>query len=141
MNATLAYRLQVSNLGTKPLRDIHLSADMVTAHNGAPVNEQLAGKQTLLAPVSTLAEIGPGETVPVTAEIRLPVHAIRTIRQGNAHLFVPLLRLRVDAEGRDPVVRTFVVGMLPPAGQSKLQPFRLDELAQIYRSIGLRALD
>ncbi len=141
MNATLSYQIMLRNMGTKTLTEIRVSADMVTAHGQAPVADQMASKESQLPQVAIVAEIAPRETQPLTGDIRLPVGQIRTIRQGKAHLYVPLLRVRIDGEGKDPIIRTFVVGTLPPAGQSKLLPFRLDELAQTYRNIGLRALD
>ena len=141
MNATLSYQIMLRNMGTKTLTDIRVSADLITAHGQTPVADQLGSRASQLPQVASVAEIAPRETQPVTGDLRLPVSQIRTIRQGKAHLFIPLLRVRIDGDGKDPIIRTFVVGTLPPAGQSKLLPFRLDELAQTYRNIGLRALD
>lgn len=141
MNATLTYRLSLRNLGTQPLKDVRVSVDMVTAHGQLPVTDQLASGETVLPLATTIDAIEARDTHEFGAEFRLPVPAIRPIRQGNALLYVPLLRIRVDAEGREPLLRSFVIGTLPPAGHSKLQPFRLDEMAQTYRNIGMRALD
>jgi hypothetical protein len=141
MNATLSYRLALRNLGTQPLKDVRVSVDMVTAHGQLPVTEQLASGETVLPLATSIDAIEARDTHEFGGEFRLPVPAIRPIRQGNALLYVPLLRIRVDAEGREPLLRSFVIGTLPPAGHSKLQPFRLDEMAQTYRNIGLRALD
>lgn len=141
MNATLAFKLDIRNLGTRTMRDIIVKADMVTAHGKAPMDQQLATANTDLPALSTIAELAARDTQTLTSELRLPVSAIKLIPQGRAFVYVPLLRIRIEAEGKAPVTRTFVIGNLPPQGQSKLQPFRLDEMAQSYRNIGLRALD
>lgn len=141
MNATLALKLDIRNLGTRTMRDIIVKADMVTAHGKAPMDQQLATAATDLSALSTIAELAARDTQTLTSELRLPVSAIKLIPQGRAFVYVPLLRIRIEAEGKAPVTRTFVIGNLPPQGQSKLQPFRLDEMAQTYRNIGLRALD
>lgn len=141
MNATLSYNILIRNMGTKDLTNICVSADMITAHAALPAGDQLASKAVSIPLIADIPAIAAGETHPLTGDIRLPVGQIKTIRQGKAHLFVPLLRVRVDSAGREPVIRSFVVGVLPQAGESKLKPFRLDELAQTYRNIGLRALD
>lgn len=141
MNATLSYRLSLRNLGTQTLKDVRVSVDMLTAHGQLPVTEQLPTGETVLPLATSIDAIEARDTYEFGGEFRLPVPAIRPIRQGNALLYVPLLRIRIDAEGREPLLRSFVIGTLPPAGHSKLQPFRLDEMAQTYRNIGMRALD
>lgn len=141
MNATFVFSLDLRNLGTQPLRGLTVQADLVTAHGKAPLEEQLAGSDSTIAPVTKVDDIAAQQSHRIDSEFRLPVNAIRTIAQGKARLFVPLLRVRIAMEGRQAVVRTFVVGILPPNGRGKLLPFRLDEMAQTYRDIGLRALD
>ena len=140
LNATLSYQLDLTNLGTHPLKEISVRADVVTAHGRAPADEQLANRESDLDFVSVIAEIPPGDSYTLNGEFRTPVSSIRAITQGNAYVFVPLLRVRIDVDGKDPMLKTFVVGTKPPAGRSKLQPFRLDEMAQTYREIGLRLL-
>ena len=140
LNATLSYQLDLENLGTHPLKEISVRADVVTAHGRAPADEQLANRESDLDFVSVIAEISPGDSYSLNGEFRTPVSSIRAITQGNAYVFVPLLRVRIDVDGKDPMIKTFVVGTKPPAGRSKLQPFRLDEMAQTYREVGLRLL-
>ncbi len=141
MFATLGYSLDLRNLGTRPLRDLTVKADLVTAHGNAPLDEQLADRSTDLLPVTTVELIAAQETYRLDSEYRLPIGQIRTMAQGNAQLYVPLLRISIAMEGKAPLVRSFVVGILPPSGWGKLQPFRRDEMAQNYRDIGLRPLD
>ena len=53
---------------------------------------------------------------------------------------MPLLRVRADSHDLIPVARTFVLG-LPGGMNQRLQPFRLDEMPQTYRSVSQHALD
>ncbi len=141
MNASLAFRLEVRNSAKTALENVTVQADLVTAHGRAPIEEQLATATTELAPMTSLKTLAAGEAEELDGNVRLPTNAIKLIPQGKAALYVPLLRLRVNAEGADPIIRTFVVGTKPPTQGAKLQPFRLDEMAQTYRNIGLRLLD
>ncbi|MDN3645995.1 hypothetical protein QWY75_07235 [Pontixanthobacter aestiaquae] len=141
MNATISYRLELMNLQNQPLSEISIKADMVTAHGRAPVSEQVADTQTELAETAFIAAIEGRGTHEVKGSFSLPVNAIRPITQRGATLYVPLLRLRVEAPEVEPIICTFVVGIKPPERGAKLQPFRLDEMAQTYRNIGLRLLD
>lgn len=141
MNATLSYRIELMNLNNRPVSEISVKADMVTAHGQAPVSEQVADDTTEMPESAFVASIKERETHEVKGTFSLPVGSIRPIAQRNAKLYVPLLRLRVDAVGADPIICTFVVGVKPPERGAKLQPFRLDEMAQTYRQIGLRLID
>lgn len=139
MNATLSCAITIQNNSAHSIENLQISGDLVTAHGKVPASEQLADSATELAPLDTMPTLAPGEKTELTANLNLPVRQIRTIAQGRATLYVPLLRLRVTGEGLDPVTQTFVIGMKPP-GSGKVQPFRLDEMPQTYRQIGSRAL-
>lgn len=141
MNATLNYRLELMNLNNRPIGEVSVKADLVTAHGKAPVSEQVASEDTILPESAFMASIEGRGTHEVKGTFSLPINAIRPITQRGAALYVPLLRLRVDAIGMDPIICTFVVGVKPPERGAKLQPFRLDEMAQTYRNIGLRLID
>lgn len=140
MNVTLSYRLSITNNTDGELRDIRIGGDLVSAHGSLPVEQQLADLGTQLQPVQTVERIGPGETIPLAGDIRLPLKQVRPLRQGKSPLLVPLLRLRAESDGVDSVVHTYVVGLKPPQTGARLQPFRLDETPQGYTRIGLRAL-
>ena len=139
--ASFSYRLSLKNKGAEPLRDIFIGADLVSAHRSLPVDQQVARPDITLPETGCIGAIAPGEEVEMKGELRLPLETVRTIRQGDAHLYIPLLRVRAQADGADPVARTFLVGTLPEGEARKLQPFRLDEMPQTYRSIGTMALD
>lgn len=140
MNAALTYRFDLLNLGKTALEDVSIKADITTAHGKAPVADQVAQNDTELPFTSFMPLIKSGASQELKGELRMPVSAIRQIPQGNARLYVPLVRLRVEAEGFAPLIHTFVVGIRPDKKGGKLLPFRLDEMAQTYRAIGFRAL-
>lgn len=135
MNATLNWRLEVSNRGPAPLTGLTVAADMISAHASMSREEQLSGPRhgPRGAPAQRIERLEPGESRAVEGEFRLPLAQIVPIRQGNAALLVPLARFRVEAEGADPLVRTFAVGQ--PGNGSNLQPFRLDQGPRVYPSL------
>ncbi len=105
-----------------------------------PIAEQVADPAGTLAPLTTLESLEPGDAE-VAGEVRLPLGQVRAIPQGRAAVYVPLLRVRLTAKGRQPVARTFLIGQLPDRQGGRLRPFRLDEMPQSYNAIGLRPLD
>lgn len=139
-NATLNYAITVSNLGGKPLRNVRIEADMTTAHSSLPVDQQLAGHATTLPDLAQIESLAAGAAKQARGEFRLAVNELRLIRQGKAHLYVPLLRLRIIADGMEPVLKTFVIGQKQIGRGDRLTPFRIDEMAQTYREIALRPL-
>lgn len=141
MNATFAYKLTLANRGDTPIENVAIGADLVTAHTSVPMEQQVSRSDTELPEMGRIGSIAPGEKVELPGELRLPINAIRTVRQGSAQLYVPLLRVRASAAGVAPSARTFIVGTLPDDSAKKLQPFRLDEMPQTYRAIGTMALD
>ena len=140
MNATLVYRLELQNLGSAKIEDISVYADVVSAHGKSPIGEQLADENSKLAFAAFVADVKSRDAHEVKGEFRLPLGQIKTIAQGSAKLFVPLLRIRIESEHVDTIIHTFVIGMKPEGGKGKLLPFRLDEMAQTYRNIGLRQI-
>lgn len=141
MAATLSCRVSLINRGAQPIEDVTLGVDLTTAHGSVPRAELLANPSRPMPEAGRIARIAPGETVEIAQDVRLPTTEIRTLRQGHARLYVPLLRVRAQAGERVAIARTFLVGTLPDPGARKLQPFRLDELPQTYRLIGVTALD
>lgn len=140
MFATLSYEVWVTNRGAQPLQGVRLGADLVTAHARIPTDQQLADPLVPLAPVKTIEQLDPGAVAQVTGELRLPIAEIRPIPHGKAVVYVPLLRVRAEADGLIPTARTFVVGV-PGGANRRLQPFRLDEMPQTYSAVSQHALD
>ena len=141
MAATFTCRVALVNRSDTALENVTVELDMITTHGSIPTTDQVADPDRSLPEAGRIAVIAPGKSVEFAHEVRLPTAEIRIMQQGSAQLYVPLLRVRAMAEGQTPVARTFIVGTLPEEGAKKLQPFRLDEMPQTYRAIGVAALD
>jgi hypothetical protein len=141
LNATLAYRILLTNQGDTPLRDISIDGDMISAHASLSQEEQVAAPNSKLENRHLIRTLFPGETKVVSGDFALPLPLIRPIRNGDAALFVPLARLRVVAGGEqtDVIVQTSVVGQRSARPGGGLQPFRLDLGPRIYSELGQRA--
>jgi hypothetical protein len=139
MFATLQYRLTLINRTEGPLNGVAIGLDLVSAHAGAPMEEQVATPGTTLATRHTLARIAPRQTLAVEGQVQLPLSEAQVIRQGSHPLLVPLLRVRVDGAGDGALVKTFVVGQGVP-GAGRVQPFRLDEPPRSYAPLAQREL-
>ena len=137
MNATLAYRLEVTNRGLEPIVRLDIGADMIAAHASMTREQQLSGPGNGATVVQQIERIEPGQTRIVEGEFRVPFSQIVPIRQGNAALLLPLARFRLEAESAKPLVRTFVVGQ--PGAGSNLQPFRLDLGPRVYPHLAQHA--
>ncbi len=138
--ATLDYQVTLLNRARSAAQDMVLSADLVTAHGDAPMESQIASADQPLEQRHVFARIAPGQTVRHEGKLQFPLREARIIRQGSAALMVPLLRVRLDAEGEQPIVKTFVVGQGIPGG-GRVAPFRLDEGPRSYSPVAARALD
>jgi len=139
MNATLGYRLTLTNAGAEPLRDLAIAADLIGAHGSLPREAQLAGPVTELPIHHRLAGLAPGESGDVAGELRVPLSELRTIAQGRAQLFVPLARFRIASDGQEPRCFTLVAGQPSPSGNGAIQPVRLDHGPRIYDGLAGRA--
>ena len=142
VNATLSYRLLLTNSGEVPLTDIAISGDMISAHSSLPPEQQIAAPDEPLEPIQTIERLAPGESRTVSGQFQLPLPMIRPIRRGEIALFVPLARLSIVARGENgsqPTVMTSVVGQIPPRGAQGLQPFRLDLGPRTYSDLSQRA--
>jgi hypothetical protein len=139
LNATLSYRLIVTNHGTDSLGPLAVAGDMIAAHASLPVEQQLALDGGDLQLQHEMASLAPGESAVLTGNLRLPLAAITPIRSGNAALFVPLARFRV-VTGKVSTAKAFVIGETAENATAALRPFRLDLGPRIYSQIGQREL-
>ena len=140
MNATLQYRVTLLNRSGVAISGATLGADVVSAHGGLPVAEQVASPTQMLEKRHVFDRIAPGQSVRYEGQLTIPLSQARIIHQGSAALFIPLLRVRVDGIGDDPLVKTFVIGQGVPDG-GRVSPFRIDEGPRSYQPIAARALD
>ena len=141
VNATLAYRVTLTNTGDRPLKGIVIKGDMVSAHKSLRQEDQVSGKDTALEVRHTLAALAPGQSAVFTGDFRLPLPAIRAIRKDDAAYFVPLARWKVEAaEGIDEaLIQTNVVGQRSPRAGGGLQPFRVDLGPRVFNEVAQRS--
>ncbi|WP_095011549.1 hypothetical protein [Tsuneonella mangrovi] len=141
MNATLEVHFALTNRSGHPLSDVAIEADLISAHGREPAERQLADPA---ASLPAIQQVGPLEIEGRTefdARILLPVGKIRPLAQSGGQPYVPLLRVRVTAEGEQPSARTFLIGKIAPAQPTRVMPFQLDEMPQVHSDIGLKPLD
>ncbi len=142
VNTALSYRIALTNTSGRTLEDLAVSGDMIAAHASRDVRGQLALDGQPLAPLHRMAALAPGETAELEGQLRLPLAAITPIRQGEAALFIPLARFRIEIglTRSSAMVRSFVIGQPPVAGGTALLPFRLDLGPRLYAPLGQREL-
>ena len=144
MATTLSYALTLTNTTAQPLTALAVEGDMIAAHGSLPAEQQIAGDTQRLELRHALVNLGPGESAEFTGDFRLPLATLVPIRAGDAALFVPLARLRIEAStaaGAPLVqVQTWVVGELPEQPGAALRPFRLDLGPRTYSRIGQRTV-
>lgn len=130
--ATLQYRVVVTAGADLPAGQ--LLGDMIGAHGSIAAEDQLAPAIEALTPLKPVAALAQGESVMLTGEIQLPLNAIRPVRQANASLFVPLVRLCFTAGGYA-MRRVFTVGL---TGGEALAPLRMDTGPREHRDLAAR---
>ena len=144
MATTLSYALTLTNTTDQPLTALAVEGDMIAAHGSLPAEQQIAGDSQRLELRHALVTLGPGESAEFTGDFRLPLATLVPIRAGDAALFVPLARLRIEAStaAGTPLVQvqTWVVGELPEQPGAALRPFRLDLGPRTYSRIGQRTV-
>lgn len=143
VNATLAYRLTLTNGGTTAVESVTVGGDMISAHASLPVEQQLGLSGEVLPALHRIARIEPGESIVIGGEIRLPLAAILPIRNGNAAMFVPIARIEAQgqADGQAIAARTaWLVGQQGEQTAARLAPFRLDLGPRVYAQIGQRQI-
>lgn len=139
VNATLHYRVQLTNKSGAPLGPIALAVDMIAAHASRSDASLLALDGTGLELRHEVPTLAPGEITEVSGQLRLPLAEVTPIRSGTATLFVPLVRLRVEA-AELVLTRALVIGETPTAPGGLLRPFRLDQGPRIFGAVSQREL-
>lgn len=144
VNATLAYRLSLTNRSDHLIGPLRITGDLTTAHASVPIEQQLSLDGANLAAIHEVPDLAPGASTTLTGELRLPIAEIRPIRGGQGHVFVPLARFHVAGEGAtgDPVsaTRIFVIGRTSEDTRAPLRPFVLEQGPGVQREIGQREL-
>ena len=136
---TLNYRLEITNLADFSLEDLVIGGGMISAHASLPVDRQLGTDGQLLTLLHRIPLIGPGETSEVSGDLRLPLNEITPVRSGEALLFIPIARFRVEVMNAD-ATSAWVIGETPPVAAAALLPFRIDLGPRIWARISKRLL-
>ncbi len=137
--ATLQYRLTLSAPESGLSQQWRVLGDMISAHASLSQGEQLAPDPAALPLKHTLEALAPGETREIKGELQLPLNAIRVMRQGQASLFVPLVRLCLAGEQGHLERRVFTLGV--PGEGSGLAPIRLDTGPRDHAAISVREIE
>ncbi|NNF93256.1 MAG: hypothetical protein HKM91_01495 [Altererythrobacter sp.] len=125
MMLTLKFHVELANRQDRALRDVRVQADLISAKRDLPIDQQMASARSSLAELGQTDRIGPHQMGTLSGQLQLPLSEIEVFRQGQTPLCVPLLRLRIEAEGIEPQFHTFLIGLaaLQPGG--RLQPLPL----------------
>ena len=139
VNATLAYRLTLTNRSAAPTGPLRIAGDIVSAHASLSAEEQLAPGETALATIHEVPTLAPGESVTLSGELGMPIASILPINSGGARVFVPLARFRAEA-CENTTTRIFVIGQASEQPGGALRPFPLDRGPGVDRTLGQREL-
>jgi len=141
MMLTLKFHVELANRQDRALRDVRVQADLISAKRGLPMDQQMANAQSSLAELGQTDRIGPHQMGTLGGQLQLPLSEIEVFRQGQTPLCVPLLRLRIEAEGIEPHIHTFLIGLaaLQPGG--RLQPLPLSGPPGGYDGVQAKRLD
>jgi len=141
MMLTLKFQVELANRQDRALRDVRVQADLISAKRGLPMDQQMASAQSTLAELGQTDRIGPHQMGSLGGQLQLPLSEIEVFRQGQTPLCVPLLRLRIEAEGIEPQFHTFLIGLaaLQPGG--RLQPLPLSGPPGGYDGVQAKRLD
>lgn len=145
VNATLAYRLSLTNRSDAAIGPVSIACDIISADTSLGDGKRLLSASDRAAPRHQFRSFDPGETISLTSELLLPIAAIRPVRSGDANLFVPLARFCITAlDGeRLPFVftRIFIIGESPEQPGQRLRPIRIDKGPRTVSRISQRELE
>lgn len=122
MMFSLEYRVNLANRSDRAVRDITVASQLVCAQRGMPNAAPVAGGH----PLGGIDRIGPHQSRAITGQTQMPLTEVHAIKQGGKPLFVPLLHIRIEGAGQEPLSRSFIVGNPSSASQGRLHPIRLD---------------
>jgi hypothetical protein len=140
VNATLAYRLTLTNRSNASLGPLRVAGDIISAHASLSPEDQLAPADDALATIHEVREIAAGGSAVLRGELRLPLASILPINSGGARVFVPLARFRLEAEGMT-ATHVFVIGQASDRPGGALRPFPLDRGPGVDRGLAQRELE
>jgi hypothetical protein len=141
VNATLAYRLTLTNQLDRALGPLRITGDITSAHASLSAQEQLSLDGESLPALHDVPTLASGEALALSGELRLPLASIMPIHSGGSRVFVPLARFRVEAGGDVMATHVFVVGQASDVPGGALRPFPLDRGPGVDRALGQRELE
>lgn len=134
---TAKCRIEISNRGDRAVRDLSFGADLISAARGSDESNQLANASLDLPAAGTIDRIGPHQSRSIAAQVKMPIETVRAFTQGQVPMFVPLLRLRIDAPGITTRAHTYALG-LGGASANRVNPLPLNDPLGTYQ--GARAV-
>lgn len=139
LNASMAYRLAVTNAGGLPTGPLAIAADLGSAHASVPAERQLEPGADA-AVVHRIDMLAAGETVELAGELRLPMAEILPVDGGAAApRFVPLARFRVEDGDGVSATHVFAIGEPGRDGRT-LRPLRVDSLWGVCRELAWKTV-
>ena len=125
MMLTLKFDVQLANRQEHALRDIRMSAELISARRGLSMELQTASAGSSLQRIGQAARIGPNQTGTIRGQLQMPIGDFEVFRQGQIPFCVPILLLRLEAEGIEPQHHTFLIGLAPTQPDGRVQPLPL----------------
>lgn len=139
--ATLQFRLLLTAQTEIP--EGRLLGDMISAHGSLSQVAQLQPSPEELVPLQRIPRLAPGQVYEVKGDLRLPLNAIRPVKQGEASFMVPLVRLAMLGDGEtSPHLElgcVFTVGL--PSNGPALAPIRLDTGPRDHARLAAREIE
>ena len=125
MMMTARYSISIANRSDNAMRDLKVSADLISARRDVPMEQQVASLECELPQASTIERIGPQQIGTYRDQLQLAVNEIEVFRQGQTPLCIPLVRIRLEAEGMAPQCHTFLLGIGAGHVGGRVQPLPL----------------
>ena len=138
MMVTVQYKLSIANRSDRALRDLVISADLVSAKR---TGEQLVGEATQLPETARIDRIGPHQSGSIEGTLQLSTGDIEVMTQGQTPMFVPLIRLKIEGPSIDTKAQTHAVGIGTGAPGSRLHPLPLNGPPGSYQGVGSRPIE
>lgn len=140
MMLTLTYRVTIANRADQALREVRVAADLISSSRRLPAQQQIATPATQLPPAGRFERIGPHQSAVVSGTLQLPLNAVEVFRQGRLPLCAPLLRLRVEIDGIEPALRTWLIGIGSAQAAGRVHPLPLSGPPGGYDNVRAREL-
>lgn len=122
MMFTMDFRLDIANRADSAVRQLVVSGRLACAQKGRGTGEVIAPGQAL----ETVPRIGPQQSHRISGQLQLPLNEVQAMRQGSKPLFIPLLHVTLEGEGRRAISHSFVIGTPSTASTGRVHPLPLD---------------